>query len=532
MLRELTRSYKQLWVRVFDTDGEFLLIEAANVLPKWLNPEHDHNRVWIHEGNLLISRPDEQKANESCTPHISLADAVELVKSGPGAFVNSPLTESEAFYRLEKYPRQITDSVHSSLITIPRRLACAIHALPKSVAPAVEAFYLRDAFALRPILDSATTLKFPPSDFVTTSVKFSKVLFAQLRSQQFEAPSRWQEALRKAPESAASTENADKNTTRLETGMKLTCGFEMLSKNAERGKSRLVREFAIVLDDLEEDGDVALASNEEMDSWPDAHRDDAESWMDINYEDFERELEGKRKADQPDAPNGFGDAQTKADLRKIVSRFEAFLNDESAGLEGAELDDMDFDDDDEEGSEDDSEAEDKDVSFDEEEFSKMMREMMGLPSTGPLQPSSATKGQATAGTAERVDEGDDVDDIRNLSSQMEAELRGHGALRIDESAAGQKKLKGKAGEPRSEATRAATAKEADDDSEDDEQDVDIDYNLAKNLLESFKGQGGMAGPTGNLLGMMGFQLPRDEDDADDQGADFHNAGPSKTQEKK
>lgn len=33
--------------RVYDTDGEFLLIEAANALPKWLNPEIADHRVCI-----------------------------------------------------------------------------------------------------------------------------------------------------------------------------------------------------------------------------------------------------------------------------------------------------------------------------------------------------------------------------------------------------------------------------------------------------------------------------------------------------
>lgn len=31
--------------RVDDNDGEFLLIEAADFLPKWLNPENSENRV-------------------------------------------------------------------------------------------------------------------------------------------------------------------------------------------------------------------------------------------------------------------------------------------------------------------------------------------------------------------------------------------------------------------------------------------------------------------------------------------------------
>ena len=48
--------------------------------------------------------------------------------------------------------------------------------------------------------------------------------------------------------------------------------------------------------------------------------------------------------------------------------------------------------------------------------------------------------------------------------------------------------------------------------EESDEELDIDFNLAKNLLESFKSQGGMSGPGGNLMGMMGMQLPRDEDD--------------------
>lgn len=45
LLRELTRKHKDLWVKVVDSDGEFLLIEAAGSLPSWLEPEVADNRV-------------------------------------------------------------------------------------------------------------------------------------------------------------------------------------------------------------------------------------------------------------------------------------------------------------------------------------------------------------------------------------------------------------------------------------------------------------------------------------------------------
>jgi hypothetical protein len=45
LLRELTRVHKDLWVKLVDSDGEFLLIEAAGSLPSWLEPEVADNRV-------------------------------------------------------------------------------------------------------------------------------------------------------------------------------------------------------------------------------------------------------------------------------------------------------------------------------------------------------------------------------------------------------------------------------------------------------------------------------------------------------
>lgn len=45
LLRELSLKFKDLWIRVSDADGEFLLVEAANALPRWLVPEIAEKRV-------------------------------------------------------------------------------------------------------------------------------------------------------------------------------------------------------------------------------------------------------------------------------------------------------------------------------------------------------------------------------------------------------------------------------------------------------------------------------------------------------
>lgn len=513
LLRELSRSFPNLWIRVFDSDGEFLLVEAANVLPKWLSPEIDGNRVWLHQGGLWLL-PLAASSGEKRP--LSLTEAIDSLKTKPADLINSTFIEAEAFYRLEKYPAQITNSLHTTSITIPRKLAYILHERPATIAPAVEAFYLRDPVSLKPLMSSSGNPHFPPQDLVTMGVKFTKVLFAQVKSQQFKAPPSWSDII-DAAEREVEVSSADEprqRLARLELGMKVTSGFEMLATNAGQKDNRLAREFALLLEDLEEDGDQALPTNEEIQAWPDVNREDDETWLDINFEDFENELQGKRGA-KAGPQGGFGDATTQADLQKMVSRFEAFLNDETAGLDGAELEDMDEDDD--SSDEDDSEDEDKDVSFDEEEFAKMMREMMGMPSEKQTTKKPETTAAQSVPQGEGADEDDD-EEIRQLTAQMEAELKEHGALKLDPTPKGTKvktigddqklDIKGKGKEIHQE-------RDEDEDEEGGEsgdEDIDIDYNLAKNLLESFKSQAGMAGPTSNILGMMGVQLPRDEDE--------------------
>ncbi|KAI0836124.1 SGT1-domain-containing protein [Hypoxylon sp. FL0890] len=514
LLRELTRSFPTLWVRIFDSDGEFLLVEAANVLPKWLSPEIDSNRAWIHDGKLYII-PLAASSGEKRP--LSLDEAVRYIKSSPNTLVHSTFVEAEAFYRLEKYPGQITASIHHSMVTIPRKLAYILHERPSTIAPAVEAFYLRDPVAMKPLTSLSGNVHFPPKDLVTVSVKFTKVLFAQLKSQRFSPPPIWSVVMEDAEKQASGAEDAQKRLARLDLGMKVTCGFEMLATNADKKDNRLAREFAMLLEDVEEDGSQALPTNEDIETWEDVHREDDESWLDINFEDFEDELQGNR-SHRKQSKGTFGDSSAQADLQKIVSRFEAFLNDEKAGLEGAEMEDMDEDDDLSDVEEDGSDDEDKEVSFDEEQFSRMMREMMGLPA---MQPTSSKIGlggtnPAVAGGATEGEEDED-EDIRQLAAQMEAELKEHGALKVDPEPERVKAIeaRGKANENEKGKERDKLVRQIDNEEESSDEEVDVDYNLAKNLLESFKSQAGMAGPAGNILGMMGLQLPRDEDEEND-----------------
>jgi hypothetical protein len=82
--------------RIRDTDGEFLLIEAANVLPSWVTPENSTNRLWLQGGNLHLiplsirsappkakQMPDEEsEVRYDPDAWISEKDALGAVRSG------------------------------------------------------------------------------------------------------------------------------------------------------------------------------------------------------------------------------------------------------------------------------------------------------------------------------------------------------------------------------------------------------------------------------------------------------------------
>ncbi|PGH36085.1 hypothetical protein GX50_01097 [[Emmonsia] crescens] len=501
ILRELTRQFEDLWVKVSDSDGEFLLVEAAATLPSWLEPEVANHRVWIHKENLLIIKPEAAKG--STLKPLTFREARKVILGDPKRLMHSPTIEAEAFYRLRNYPKQIADNLHTSPITIPRKLAYILHIKPSYISPAVDAFYIRDPISLRPLKAMDTSaLIFKPEDLVTVSVRFTRVGYAQLKSQDFELPPAWKGKL---PPETAKTDYA-----RAEMGMKVTSGFEMLLSDPQNQDKAAVREIKLVLGDIESE-DEKLPTNDEIEStWE--KREDDEKWLNISFEDLEEELKGRQGTDKRAKSAGaFGDQAAQENLQRIVERFEQFLNDDRAGLDGADLiDEADSDDFDVDSEDFSSDGEDKEVSFDEDEFSKMMQEMMGLP--------SKPEGSARPITSKRVkelnsDDDEDEDDseqIEELSKQMEAELRETGVLDLNPKGKGKQAIKGKApvrskGSPdESQEIEGKTGDEGDYDVE------SVDFSLAKNLLESLRSQAGSAGPGSNLLGMMGMKLPKDD----------------------
>ncbi|KAG0378277.1 hypothetical protein BGX24_004297, partial [Mortierella sp. AD032] len=186
LLREITKRIPGSVARVQDNDGEFLLIEAADHIPAWLDPENSDNRVFIYQGNLHIipiaTTADEKKSFPSTLGSKSrspkLLDALDLIRSSSTASANISSTTTTttssiightqistlAGARIQQAAlgpllpdsqehasfatRKIQEQRHFARCQIPVQVARILKARPELVSRAAEAFYTRDAVAM------------------------------------------------------------------------------------------------------------------------------------------------------------------------------------------------------------------------------------------------------------------------------------------------------------------------------------------------------------------------------------------------
>ncbi|KAF8311241.1 SGT1-domain-containing protein [Clavulina sp. PMI_390] len=168
-----------------DSDGEFLLIEAAEVLPAWVSPSNAENRVWLFGSHLHLVPIF--YGSSSSTPRVRRRIADEQEEDD--AAMGSNTTEDDYL--------GISDAlrlhVHRCRAYIPEDIALALHSNPSLVQRAVETFYTRDSVQLRAV---HTMSRFPPSTSTLATVRLTRPAYAQLAGQNFHPPKifgRWTE---------------------------------------------------------------------------------------------------------------------------------------------------------------------------------------------------------------------------------------------------------------------------------------------------------------------------------------------------
>ncbi|KAG8742893.1 hypothetical protein FRC12_015236 [Ceratobasidium sp. 428] len=234
LLREISVKW-DLVVSVHDSDGEFLLIEAADALEPWITPENAENRVWIHKGELHLvplqhvsdpsTRPPGQikgelgeslDIQEELAPYLNAEDAIGLVLDEKVLTLADERVQQAAWNRVVKYPSALSQHIHRTKAYVPVDIARVLATNPALVQRAVEAFYTRDNLQLRA---AQKMVRFPPKPDALTSVSMTRPAYAQLVGQVFYPPKVfgiWEEV-----------EGTPERRWR-DVGMKVACGFEMM----------------------------------------------------------------------------------------------------------------------------------------------------------------------------------------------------------------------------------------------------------------------------------------------------------------
>uniref|UniRef100_A0A8C0LH14 Ecdysoneless cell cycle regulator n=1 Tax=Canis lupus dingo TaxID=286419 RepID=A0A8C0LH14_CANLU len=85
IVKQITKEFPELVARIEDNDGEFLLIEAADFLPKWLDPDNSANRVFFQRGELCLIPAPRKPGTMSWLPTTppTVPQALNIISTHP-----------------------------------------------------------------------------------------------------------------------------------------------------------------------------------------------------------------------------------------------------------------------------------------------------------------------------------------------------------------------------------------------------------------------------------------------------------------
>ncbi|XP_071943829.1 protein ecdysoneless homolog [Antedon mediterranea] len=539
MLLLLTKNYDGLLATVSDTDGEFLLIEAAKSLPKWLNPETSTNRVFLFQGELHIiplpTTPAELAWLPPGTPTVH--QAVNIIRSHPDRTLASKPIRDAVHKRLESYPAKIRDNIHRTRCYLPANAARVLQHCPSLVAAAVQAFCHRDPIDMKAC---RYMKRFPPKDLIMSQVKFTRCLYAEILNHSFQPPTRseW-----KIPPSSNPKHKSHDLGMKLSYGLEILCsrcrnppamsstktenmedriwnsslwqrylqslklkgyfcgeieGSTLYTKLLDSAKKFYMETMNEATRDVSDPGYKVL---EILDKVPenldemlqiekDLPEDDDERWLTLTEEELDKmiEIASGRPVRNPVAmlpEEETEKAELNFDPGLLTDTMKSFVEKVSS-FEGAEFP---------------KSSESAPISFDADSFGDVIKNLLEYRPPPEEEDESddflssdddsdenaipCTDSEPYNNTA-----GTEVKQIQEIMKAMDEEL---GATTIGESF-----------ERQSEGASVEDEKE-------DLRPVEVDMNLLKNLLESYSSQNGLAGPASNILHSMGIKLPENAD---------------------
>lgn len=126
-LLDLSSREAHCAIRATDSDGDFLLIDAAESLPEWLDPELSANRVWIFRGAVCVVLDGPRTTIDRKTALMSLAEARD---NRAARAATAAVSRRIKFERYSPWRQRSTFEPADALATI------RLLALPEKVAAA------------------------------------------------------------------------------------------------------------------------------------------------------------------------------------------------------------------------------------------------------------------------------------------------------------------------------------------------------------------------------------------------------------
>ncbi|XVF59106.1 hypothetical protein PTKIN_Ptkin07bG0248200 [Pterospermum kingtungense] len=535
LLFQISISFPSLSIQVHDSDGEFLLIESAYHLPSWVNPENSKNRAFIRKGKFYI-------IPKRSLPNPTLTEALNFLIENEQAALAPDSVQSVIQSRISGYPEKAKQNTHTVRVRVPVSVGRVLKHAPSLISLAVEGFYDRDIDSMKHAAKMERFLKGGnegEQEMVTVAVKMSRAMYAQLMQQKFQAPKCYPMP-------------RNKGDVEAELGMKIACGLEMMyqekKKEGDEGKGSgwkkykeslekngyfkgLIpgsKEYKRLLENAEEyyRNSSLFSKTSEMLNAPvrqideilslpysaddfknqDVPPSDDDSWLyngedELNsvLEDRQKEMElyelkRKKKKDSKEQQDTGPSSSSKGedfDLSDIVNTMQGFIH-KMSSYEGAEVPQG---------------RDPKEVELDVERFIKDMESVIKYRGGEDVDVDVDDEEGSSDMDFDESEEGSDMSDhneygedsfMDSYSNAMNAELKNTTLKKSFIHANEQSSVK-------NEETSKAT-----EDMDEGFTPVDVDVNLVKNLLDSFSSQQGLPGPTSNLLGLMGVQLPKDD----------------------
>ncbi|KAJ8713497.1 hypothetical protein PYW07_013867 [Mythimna separata] len=230
VILEISKQYRDLIIQMKDSDGDFLLIEAANYLQSWANPENTENRVFIYDNHIHIIPPELAALDTK----LELQKALRIIYETPQLTLAANDIQHTILNRIGNYPDKINEQIHKTVVKLPSDLATLLTLKPSLVAPIVDAYCNHD------IIDAKCCKNINLGDCVTVEVKFTKFLYATLMHSK----------LINFAKQHIQKENDKKNVL----GLKLMCGYQMIMNKVSETDIYSSKEYDRFLNNLKQNG--------------------------------------------------------------------------------------------------------------------------------------------------------------------------------------------------------------------------------------------------------------------------------------